>query len=135
MSEATQTQPQPTEDKKPILGILSTIFGGISMVPFLGIVSPLGLILGVIGLWKDSKKLMSIIGTSISVVGILTSPTLWVAVSCTLDSESCVVQDEDTASLNEIKNSLVGMDKIVEKAVEDAIKQTNEKVPTEMPKH
>ena len=117
------TQAQPTEDKKPVLGILSTIFGGISMVPLLGMASPVGLILGVIGLWKDGKKLMSIIGISISILGILTSPTLWVAVICTLGSESCVVQDEDTkSSLNEIKNSLVGMDKIVEQAVEDAVK-------------
>ena len=133
MSEATQTQ--PTEDKKPILGILSTIFGGISMVPFLGIVSPLGLILGVIGLWKDSKKLMSIIGTCISILGVVTSPILWAAVSCTLNSESCVADEDTTTSLNEIKDSLSGMDKIVEKAVEDAVKQANEKTPAEMPKH
>lgn len=133
MSETTQAQ--PVEDKKPILGILSTIFGGISMVPLLGLVSPIGLLLGVIGLWKDSKKLMSIIGTCISILGVATSPTLWVTVSCVLGSESCVTDEDTTTSLNEIKDSLSGMDKIVEKAVEDAVKQTNEKMPAEMPKH
>lgn len=71
------------DGKKQIFGILSTVVGGVSLVPFLGILSPIGLVLGVVGLFKDSKNLMSIIGTVVSVIGIATSPILWGVVGCT----------------------------------------------------
>lgn len=76
---------QPTENSNentssgdtPVLGIISTICGGASLAPFLGIISPVGLVLGIIGLKKEKKKTLSIIGTVLSVIGILTSPILW----------------------------------------------------------
>lgn len=71
----------------PVLGILSIVFGGISMLPLLGIVSPLGVILGIIALVKK-QKITGVIGTSISVVGVATSPLLWALVLCLLNPES-----------------------------------------------
>ena len=65
------------EPKAPVLGILSTICGGASLAPFLGIISPIGLVLGIIGLKVDRKKTLSIIGTTLSVIGLATSPVLW----------------------------------------------------------
>jgi hypothetical protein len=65
----------------PVLGILSVVFGGISLFPFFGIVSPIGLILGIIALTKK-QKITGIIGTSVSALGIATSPILWVAILC-----------------------------------------------------
>jgi hypothetical protein len=98
MTETTQSD----ASSKQVLGILSTVFGGLSMVPFLGIVSPLGFILGVIGLFKDPKKLMAIIGTSISALGMLTSPVLWTTIACTLDSESCKTEEIANKTLSTI---------------------------------
>jgi hypothetical protein len=85
-----------SEKKTPVLGILSTIAGGISLIPFLGVVSPVGLILGVIGLVKETPKLMSIIGTSLSVLGVATSPILWALVACTFDSAQCETDAKET---------------------------------------
>jgi hypothetical protein len=64
------------------LGILSIVIGGISLAPFLGVVSVVGLVLGVIGLIKSTEKLLPIIGTAISTVGVLTSPSLWFLMAC-----------------------------------------------------
>lgn len=71
-----------------VLGLLSTIFGGLSLVPFLGIFSVPGLILGIIGLIKKGGTL-AIVGTALSAVGVATSPTLWAIAICSVDPQSC----------------------------------------------
>jgi hypothetical protein len=81
----------------PVLGILSIVFGGISMIPLLGIVSPIGLILGIIALVKR-QKITGIIGTSVSVLGVATSPILWALVVCSINpsSDSCNVESRSS---------------------------------------
>ena len=101
----TENAPQPSQEDtstKQVFGILGTIFGGISLVPFLGIISPLGMLLSVIGLFKDKKKLMAIIGASISAFSIATSPTLWITAACTFDSDGCMVEPIASKTLNTI---------------------------------
>ena len=76
------------EKNIPALGLLSTIFGALSMVPFLGIFSIAGLILGIISFIKKGKK-WAIIGMTISALGIATSPSIWAIVICSVSPESC----------------------------------------------
>ena len=77
-----------SEKSISVLGLLSTIFGSLSIVPFLGIFSVVGLILGIISLIKKGGTL-AIIGTALSVVGVSTSPSLWALVICSFNSETC----------------------------------------------
>lgn len=98
----TNETSQKDTSTSQVFGILGTVFGGISLVPFFGIVSPLGLLLSVIGLFKDTKKLMAIIGASISMLGFITSPILWGALACTFDSESCMTKPIANKTLNTI---------------------------------
>ena len=83
-----------TEKKTPIFGILSTIFGAVSIIPIpmFGFLSLIGLPFGVIGLFRKETTL-AIIGTVLSVVGVATSPVMWATVGCMLNSESCVQEN------------------------------------------
>lgn len=84
----------------PVLGILSIVFGGLSMLPLLGIVSPIGLILGIVALVKK-QKITGVIGTSISVLGVVTSPILWALVTCTVNPDSEACQAKTTTEISQ----------------------------------
>jgi hypothetical protein len=82
----------------PILGILSIVLGGISLIPFFGVFALIGLILGVLGIVKKQYS-TAIIGTVVSVVGIATSPIVW----ATMQGGFCKVahcQFENTSHLH-----------------------------------
>lgn len=138
MSDTAPTPVDPIENKKQVFGILSTIFGGLSMLPFLGIISPLGLLLGIMGLRRDGKKLMSIIGTSLSVLGVFTSPLLWAAIAgiwasavCIISPSSCIVQRGDIAeSISAIK-AFNNMKPELEQALTGAIDKAVEQIKVE----
>ncbi|MDG1285983.1 MAG: hypothetical protein P8P30_00285 [Rickettsiales bacterium] len=83
-----------TEKKISVLGLLSIIFGGLSMVPLMGILSFPGLVLGVIGLVRKGGTL-AIVGTVLSCVGVATSPTLWAMVGCTFNPSACEEMAEE----------------------------------------
>jgi hypothetical protein len=85
-------------DKKKaanILGILSIIFGAASFIPFMGFLSIIGAIAGTIGIFlKEYTK--NIIGTSLSIIGLITSPMLLGAIYCLFtDCEAKVTEKFD----------------------------------------
>lgn len=86
----------------PVLGILSIVFGGISMVPLLGIVSPIGLVLGIIALVKK-QRITGVIGTSISTLGIATSPLLWALVLCTANPSADACKPKDKPAMEQLQ--------------------------------
>lgn len=114
---------ESTDKKLPVLGILSTIFGAISLIPMAGVISPVGLILGIIGLFKDATKVMAIIGTSLSVVGVLTSPILWGLIACAIDPEGCKEEVSEFESGYESSMEESDIDGSVEIDMEEIQKQ------------
>jgi|CXWL01.1.fsa_nt_gi hypothetical protein len=103
--QSDATTVQDLSKSTPVLGILSIVFGGISMLPFLGVVSPIGLILGIIALVKK-QKITGVIGTSISAIGIATSPILWGIVICTVNPSACP-EKTDSNEMKTVKSSQV----------------------------
>ncbi len=103
--QSDATTVQDLSKSTPVLGILSIVFGGISMLPFLGVVSPIGLILGIVALVKK-QKITGVIGTSISAIGIATSPILWGIVICTVNPSACP-EKTDSNELKTVKSSQV----------------------------
>jgi hypothetical protein len=87
----------PLTKQTPVFGILSIVFGGIALMPFLGIISPIGLILGIIALYKK-ENITGIIGTSISGLAAATSPILWAIVICGIHMNSHTCKTPTPAS-------------------------------------
>ncbi|WP_156612489.1 hypothetical protein [Paramagnetospirillum marisnigri] len=79
---AAPQQPQFVIIKEPastvgVAGILSIVFGGISVFIFSIVTSPIGFIAGIFGLMKPGTgRVLSIIGIILSIVGALTSPVI-----------------------------------------------------------
>lgn len=105
-TEDNATSIQDLSKSTPVLGILSIVFAGISLLPFLGVVSPIGLILGIIALVKK-QKITGVIGTSISALGIATSPILWALVVCTINPSSDMCKPNVNAT-SKVDGGLLG---------------------------
>jgi hypothetical protein len=115
MEENTIPAPEPVSlplRKKPILSIISTVLGGVSLLPFLGIASLPGLIMGIVGYVRE-RHVTGIVGTLLSVAGIATSPTVWGLFGALWLGGYCMIADcsaritevmENPAVQKEIKN-------------------------------
>lgn len=78
--------------RKPILSIISTILGGVSLLPFLGMASLAGVPVGVIGYIRE-RHVTAIIGTVLSIAGIATSPIVWALLLSIWLRVYCMVAD------------------------------------------
>lgn len=81
--------------KTPVLGILSIVFGAVSLLPLVGIISPVGFVLGVIGILRG-QRITGLIGTALSLVGMATSPILWAVVTGLAFKAMCGINPSDT---------------------------------------
>lgn len=63
-------------DAGKTFGILSMVFGGISIIFLALLTSPLSFIFGILALWKQ-KYLFGGIGIILGILGLLTSPMFW----------------------------------------------------------
>ncbi len=117
------------ENKSPnqVFGILSIVFAVLSFIPMVGVVSILGLIFGIIGIFKEAKNTLSIIGTVLSAAGAITSPILWALIVCSFNPEAKMCKPEETTqesfqkmndTAKEIGKQIEQIDKNVQKSIE-----------------
>lgn len=91
--------------RKPILGILSLILFGISLLPALGIVSVFGIILGVIAIFRE-PKLLAILGTIFSCISLAISPAAWLILASLWFSVACKIMDCPNMIADSVQQSL-----------------------------
>lgn len=75
-------------DTGQALGIWSVIIGSVSMMPFFGILSPIGLVLGIFALLRN-QRVVAILGAAISAFSVATSPVLLALMFCLPSQNRC----------------------------------------------
>jgi len=63
----------PKSAGKPLFGGISLFLGLVSLIPFVGLLSPISLLLGVIGLFADPSRKVAVTGILVSLIGVTTS--------------------------------------------------------------
>lgn len=82
----------PKKKRKPIISILSIVIAAVSMLPMLGIASLLGLLLGIVGIFRE-RHVTAIIGAVLSAVSLIISPTAWALLASVWLGVYCQVSD------------------------------------------
>ena len=74
-------------------GVLSIIFGAISLIPSLGLVSIIGVLFGLIALIRK-ELITAVAGLVVSAIGVATSPFLLILIQCSINAEYCKQANE-----------------------------------------
>ena len=101
----TQEIMPPKKKRKPIISILSTVVAAISMLPMLGIASLVGLVLGIVGFFRE-RHVTAIIGTVLSAISLAFSPTAWALLASIWLGVYCNVADCGTIISNGVQRTL-----------------------------
>ncbi|MDF2965108.1 MAG: hypothetical protein K0Q51_496 [Rickettsiaceae bacterium] len=117
--EQQPNQPQPTTSNLTttvenrigsILGIISIVFGAASFFPFLGFMSIIGLITGIVGIIKKEYT-KNIVGLALSFVGLISSPLLISAIYCFFTNCGIPVLTDKEKNINGTPVATYNLDK------------------------
>lgn len=111
--------------KTAVFGVLSIIFGTISLIPFLGLISVLGVLFGLVALIRR-EFITAIIGLVISAISVSLSPVLLMLVKCSINAEHC---EQMSTKIESHIDTVIEQGEAIIKSVEEEATQAEPKTP------